>query len=53
MDSRHVARWLRETDRPPLPAGDPVSWSVLTEGTVLEGIGWPSWADSARRETQR
>ncbi len=27
--------------RPPLPAGDPVSWGAITRGTVLEGMPWP------------
>lgn len=28
--------------RPPLPAGHPVSWEVLTRGTVLDGKAWPA-----------
>lgn len=29
-------------DRPPLPAGHPVSWDVITKGTVLEGTAYPA-----------
>lgn len=28
-------------ERPPLPAGHPVAWGVLTEHTVLEGTPYP------------
>ena len=31
----------RPEPRPPLPAGHPVSWSILTCGTVLDGTPWP------------
>ncbi len=27
--------------RPPLPSGHPVSWRLLTNGTVLEGAEYP------------
>ena len=27
--------------RPPLPAGHPRSWGLLTQGTVLEGVPYP------------
>ncbi len=30
-----------QNDRPPLPPGHPVSWSLLTDGTVLEGEPYP------------
>jgi hypothetical protein len=30
-----------DPDRPPLPAGHPYCWLVLTEGTVLEGSLYP------------
>ncbi len=40
VDMRILAAWLRETDRPPLPAGDPVAWRVLTDGTLLQGTRW-------------
>jgi hypothetical protein len=30
--------------RPPLPAGHPRAWALLTEGTLLAGCGWPGWA---------
>lgn len=29
--------------RPPLPAGHPRSWRLLTEGTALAGTSWPGW----------
>lgn len=34
-----VAAEVRE--RGPLPAGHPVSWGILTRGTMLEGTKWP------------
>ncbi len=39
----HVAGGVsaRRELRPPLPAGDPVSWGAITRGTVLEGMPWP------------
>lgn len=40
VEARVLAAWLRETDRPPLPPGDLVSWAVLTEGTLLQGAAW-------------
>jgi hypothetical protein len=30
-----------DPSRPPLPAGHPRAWGLLTSGTVLEGSGWP------------
>jgi hypothetical protein len=30
-----------DRERPPLPAGHPYCWLVLTEGTVLEGSVYP------------
>ena len=27
--------------RPPLPAGHPLTWNLLTSGTVLEGTRYP------------
>ncbi len=30
-----------EADRDPLPAGDPLAWAVLTDGTLLEGTAYP------------
>jgi len=27
--------------RAPLPAGHPRAWALLTEGTLLDGAGWP------------
>lgn len=36
------ARAAREDpSRPPLPAGHPRAWALLTEGTVLAGTFWP------------
>lgn len=29
--------------RPPLPAGHPRTWGLLTENTVLAGTFWPGW----------
>ena len=29
--------------RPPLPAGHPRAWGLLTAGTLLAGHGWPGW----------
>lgn len=28
-------------DRPPLPAGHPISWGMLTDGTALDGADYP------------
>ena len=28
-------------DRPPLPAGHPVTWRAITDGTALDGAGYP------------
>jgi hypothetical protein len=28
-------------DRPPMPAGHPISWRLLTDGTTLEGATYP------------
>ena len=28
-------------DRPPLPAGHPLTWSILTDGTPLSGSEYP------------
>jgi hypothetical protein len=47
VHERLLAKWLRETDRPPLRAGDPVSWGVLTEGTLLDGTRWPGFGGTA------
>jgi hypothetical protein len=33
----HARPSQEDLARPPLPAGDPRSWSLLTEGTCLEG----------------
>ena len=30
-----------QNDRPPLPAGHPVCWGLLTDGTVLDGAEYP------------
>ena len=32
-----------DPDRPPLPAGDPLSWDLLVQGTWLAGTAWPGW----------
>jgi hypothetical protein len=32
---------VEDPERPPLPAGHPHCWVVLTEGTVLEGSVYP------------
>lgn len=32
---------LSLSGRPPMAAGDPVAWAVLTEGTLLGGIRYP------------
>ena len=29
------------TDRPPLPAGHPASWALITDGTLLERSAYP------------
>ena len=34
-----------EGGRDPLPAGHPVAWAALVEGTLLHGLGWPGWGD--------
>ena len=34
---------LDDPDRPPLPAGDPLSWDLLVRGTWLAGMAWPGW----------
>lgn len=31
----------RPEPRPPLPAGHPLSWGILTRGTMLDGVAWP------------
>lgn len=28
-------------DRPALPAGHPISWGLLTDGTALDGASYP------------
>jgi hypothetical protein len=53
VDARVLAAWLRETERPPLPPGDAVSWAVLTEGTLLDGSDWPGWSASPDVERVR
>jgi len=37
------ADMLTDPNRDPLPAGHPIAWAVLTEGTALEGTAspWP------------
>lgn len=30
-----------DPERPPLPPGHPIAWSVLTEGTLLAGTAYP------------
>lgn len=39
MDNSQIAMIQLATpaDREPLPAGHPVTWGLLTDGTVLEG----------------
>jgi hypothetical protein len=32
---------LDDADRPPYPAGHPVTWGLITAGTCLEGVEWP------------
>jgi hypothetical protein len=42
--------------RPPLPAGHPRAWGLLTDGTVLAGTEWPGWEEpppAARRREAR
>jgi hypothetical protein len=29
---------MDQSDRPPLPAGDPESWGVINRGTCLQGV---------------
>lgn len=38
--------------RPPLPAGHPISWGLLTQGTVLEGTPYPDPEMSPRGQTR-
>jgi len=45
------ARWpghaprapAEDAGRPPLPAGHPRAWGLLTAGTLLAGAAWPGW----------
>jgi hypothetical protein len=30
-----------DPNRPPLPAGHPVTWGLLTDGTLLDGAAYP------------
>ena len=30
-----------QNDRPPMPAGHPVTWGLLVNGTVLQGQDYP------------
>jgi len=32
---------VEDADRPPRPAGHPISWGAITGGTVLEGCAYP------------
>ena len=42
-DDCETAREGEAVVREPLPAGHPIAWSVLVEGTCLEGTVWPGW----------
>lgn len=37
----HVTGRPGPNDRPALPPGHPVSWGLLTRGTVLDGADYP------------
>jgi hypothetical protein len=40
----HIPRApVEDPSRPPLPAGHPRAWGLLTAGTVLAGTCWPDW----------
>jgi hypothetical protein len=40
----YAAKILAEDPyRPPLPAGHPRTWGLLTENTLLAGTFWPGW----------
>ena len=43
--ARHTIYVVRgrpgQNDRPALPAGHPVSWGAITEGTVLDAAEYP------------
>lgn len=44
----------QDADRPPLPPGHPIAWTVLTEGTGLAGAAYPDpMADGRRRFRHR
>ena len=36
-----LLRLAARTDRLPLPAGHPTTWSAITAGTVLDGVPYP------------
>lgn len=37
----HVCGRPGQNDRPALPSGHPLTWSMLTDGTALEGEPYP------------
>ena len=37
----HISGRPGPADRPPLPSGHPVSWGLITSGTVLERSAYP------------
>ena len=39
--------------RPPLPAGHPESWGLITQGTCLDGVPWPGPAPGAQPQRGR
>lgn len=41
-----------DPNRAPLPAGHPISWGILTRGTILEGVPFVPLAGD-RREVRR
>jgi hypothetical protein len=40
-DCDSFALALDVAERPPLPAGHPLSWGLITQGTVLDGAEYP------------
>ena len=37
----HISGRPGPADRPPLPSGHPITWSLITDGTVLERSAYP------------
>lgn len=44
---------LDDPDRPPLPAGDPLSWDLLVCDTWLAGTDWPGWASITEQPVRK